>query len=94
MQLQEMGERLAKASHESKAQEIEYKLGKVNDRWQHLLDLIAARYVCMYACMCLMVLLILEDCKWDITTNANKKKEKQNKTAFHVKTQSKRKIYR
>ncbi|KAM6463512.1 nesprin-1-like isoform 1-T1 [Liasis olivaceus] len=43
MQLQEMGERLAKASHESKALEIEYKLGKVNDRWQHLLDLIAAR---------------------------------------------------
>uniref|UniRef100_A0A8C6V408 KASH domain-containing protein n=1 Tax=Naja naja TaxID=35670 RepID=A0A8C6V408_NAJNA len=42
-QLQEMGERLAKASHESKAQDIEYKLGKVNDRWQHLLDLIAAR---------------------------------------------------
>lgn len=38
-----MGERLAKASHESKALEIEYKLGKVNDRWQHLLDLIAAR---------------------------------------------------
>ncbi|XP_077205606.1 nesprin-1 isoform X11 [Paroedura picta] len=43
MQLQQMGERLAKASHESKAVEIEYKLGKVNDRWQHLLDLIAAR---------------------------------------------------
>lgn len=38
-----MGERLAKASHESKASEIEYKLGKINDRWQHLLDLIAAR---------------------------------------------------
>ncbi|XP_060128741.1 nesprin-1 isoform X4 [Zootoca vivipara] len=43
VQLQQMGERLAKASHESKALEIEYKLGKVNDRWQHLLDLIAAR---------------------------------------------------
>ncbi|RMC12933.1 hypothetical protein DUI87_10460 [Hirundo rustica rustica] len=42
-QLQQMGERLAKASHESKASEIEYKLGKINDRWQHLLDLIAAR---------------------------------------------------
>ncbi|XP_016067047.1 PREDICTED: nesprin-1-like isoform X3 [Miniopterus natalensis] len=38
-----MGERLARASHESKASEIEYKLGKVNDRWQHLLDLMAAR---------------------------------------------------
>lgn len=43
IQLQQMGERLAKASHESKASEIEYKLGKINDRWQHLLDLIAAR---------------------------------------------------
>lgn len=43
IQLQQMGERLAKASHESKASEIEYKLSKVNDRWQHLLDLIGAR---------------------------------------------------
>ncbi|XP_038195664.1 nesprin-1 isoform X2 [Arvicola amphibius] len=43
IQLQQMGERLAKASHESKASEIQYKLSKVNDRWQHLLDLIAAR---------------------------------------------------
>lgn len=43
IQLQQMGERLARASHESKAAEIEYKLGKVNDRWQHLLDLMAAR---------------------------------------------------
>ncbi|XP_006768780.1 PREDICTED: nesprin-1 isoform X1 [Myotis davidii] len=43
IQLQRMGERLARASHESKASEIEYKLGKVNDRWQHLLDLMAAR---------------------------------------------------
>ncbi|KAB0401732.1 hypothetical protein E2I00_018438 [Balaenoptera physalus] len=42
-QLQQMGERLARASHESKASEIEYKLGKINDRWQHLLDLMAAR---------------------------------------------------
>lgn len=43
IQFQQMGERLSKASHETKALEIEYKLGKVNDRWQHLLDLIAAR---------------------------------------------------
>ncbi|XP_075718991.1 nesprin-1 isoform X3 [Rhinoderma darwinii] len=43
MQLQQMGERLAKASHESKASEIDYKLSKVNERWQHLLDLIGAR---------------------------------------------------
>ncbi|XP_037393333.1 nesprin-1 isoform X3 [Pygocentrus nattereri] len=42
-QLEQMGERLARASHESKAAEIQYKLSKVNERWQHLLDLIAAR---------------------------------------------------
>uniref|UniRef100_A0A8B9L4Z7 Spectrin repeat containing, nuclear envelope 1a n=1 Tax=Astyanax mexicanus TaxID=7994 RepID=A0A8B9L4Z7_ASTMX len=42
-QLEQMGERLARSSHESKAAEIHYKLSKVNERWQHLLDLIAAR---------------------------------------------------
>ncbi|TRY57107.1 hypothetical protein DNTS_023982 [Danionella cerebrum] len=42
-QLEQMGERLAQASHESKAAEIQHKLSKVNERWQHLLDLIAAR---------------------------------------------------
>ncbi|KPP67538.1 hypothetical protein Z043_113860, partial [Scleropages formosus] len=42
-QLQQMGERLAKASHEGKATEIGNKLNKVNERWQHLLDLIGAR---------------------------------------------------
>uniref|UniRef100_A0A8K9XYB1 Spectrin repeat containing nuclear envelope protein 1 n=1 Tax=Oncorhynchus mykiss TaxID=8022 RepID=A0A8K9XYB1_ONCMY len=42
-QLQVMGERLARASHESKAAEIQHKLSKVSERWQHLLDLIAAR---------------------------------------------------
>ncbi|XP_073726049.1 nesprin-1 isoform X5 [Misgurnus anguillicaudatus] len=42
-ELQELGERLARASHESKASDIEHKLGKVNERWQHLLDLIGAR---------------------------------------------------
>ncbi|KAL2082207.1 hypothetical protein ACEWY4_022025 [Coilia grayii] len=41
--LQQMGERLARASHQSKAAEINYKLSKANERWQHLLDLIAAR---------------------------------------------------
>lgn len=34
---------LAKAIHESKASEIQYRLRQVSDRWQHLLDLIAAR---------------------------------------------------
>lgn len=42
-QLQQMGERLIKASHETKASEIEHKLDKVNERWQHLLNLIGAR---------------------------------------------------
>lgn len=43
LQLHKMGERLARASHETKASEIEHKLSKVGERWQHLLDLIAAR---------------------------------------------------
>lgn len=42
-QLQVMGERLARASQDSKAAEIQHKLSKVSERWQHLLDLIAAR---------------------------------------------------
>ncbi|MEQ2208337.1 Nesprin-1, partial [Xenoophorus captivus] len=42
-QLQTMGERLARASQDSKAAEIQHKLTKVSERWQHLLDLIAAR---------------------------------------------------
>lgn len=42
-QLQQMGERLVRASHKSKASAIEHKLVKVSDRWQHLLDLIGAR---------------------------------------------------
>lgn len=43
LQLHQLGERLARASHPSKAGEIQNKLTKVNDRWQHLLDLIGAR---------------------------------------------------
>lgn len=42
-QLHQLGERLVKASHHSKATDIEQKLNKVNDRWQHLLDLVGAR---------------------------------------------------
>lgn len=44
-QLQVMGERLARASQDNKAAEIQHKLTKVSERWQHLLDLIAARWV-------------------------------------------------
>lgn len=43
LQLYQLGERLSRASHKSKALEIEQKLNKVGDRWQHLLDLIGAR---------------------------------------------------
>ncbi|XP_045574102.1 nesprin-1 isoform X3 [Salmo salar] len=43
LQLHKMGERLARASHETKASEIEHKLSKVGERWQHLLDLLGAR---------------------------------------------------
>ncbi|XP_031731325.1 nesprin-1 isoform X8 [Anarrhichthys ocellatus] len=42
-QLQIMGARLARSSQDSKAAEIQHKLSKVSERWQHLLDLIAAR---------------------------------------------------
>ncbi|XP_055088334.1 LOW QUALITY PROTEIN: nesprin-1-like [Periophthalmus magnuspinnatus] len=42
-QLQVMGERLARASQDNKASDIQHKLSKVSERWQHLLDLIAAR---------------------------------------------------
>ncbi|XP_039537650.1 nesprin-1-like isoform X2 [Pimephales promelas] len=42
-ELTQLGERLARASHESKASDIEHKLGKVSERWQHLVDLIGAR---------------------------------------------------
>uniref|UniRef100_A0AAV2JAL2 Calponin-homology (CH) domain-containing protein n=1 Tax=Knipowitschia caucasica TaxID=637954 RepID=A0AAV2JAL2_KNICA len=41
--LHELGERLSRASHQSKASEIQQKMGKVSERWQHLLDLIGAR---------------------------------------------------
>lgn len=44
LHLHQLGERLARASHKSKAAEIEQKLTKVSDRWQHLLDLIGARW--------------------------------------------------
>ncbi|XP_061127011.1 nesprin-1-like isoform X2 [Syngnathus typhle] len=42
-QLQLTGKRLARASQDSKAADIQHKLNKVSERWTHLLDLIAAR---------------------------------------------------
>nr|XP_057913483.1 nesprin-1 isoform X8 [Doryrhamphus excisus] len=43
LHLHQLGERLARASHPGKAAEMEHKLSKVNERWQHLLDLVRAR---------------------------------------------------
>uniref|UniRef100_A0A2K5QQZ4 Spectrin repeat containing nuclear envelope protein 2 n=1 Tax=Cebus imitator TaxID=2715852 RepID=A0A2K5QQZ4_CEBIM len=38
LQLKQMGDQLIKASNKSRAAEIDDKLNKVNDRWQHLFD--------------------------------------------------------
>uniref|UniRef100_A0A673TZC2 Spectrin repeat containing nuclear envelope protein 2 n=1 Tax=Suricata suricatta TaxID=37032 RepID=A0A673TZC2_SURSU len=42
-QLKQMGDQLIKASSKTRAAEIEDKLSKVNDRWQHLFDVIGSR---------------------------------------------------
>ncbi|KAI8478923.1 hypothetical protein Bbelb_433440 [Branchiostoma belcheri] len=41
--LADMGQQLLKAGNEARATEIEYKLAKMQDRWQHLTDLKCAR---------------------------------------------------
>lgn len=43
LQLKQMGEQLMKASNKARAAEIDDKLTKVNDRWQHLFDVIESR---------------------------------------------------
>lgn len=43
LQLRQMGEQLMKASSKAKAAEMEEKLSKINDRWQHLFDVIGSR---------------------------------------------------
>lgn len=43
LQLKQMGDQLIKASNKTRAAEIEDKLNKVNDRWQHLFDVIGSR---------------------------------------------------
>uniref|UniRef100_A0A2K5EX71 Spectrin repeat containing nuclear envelope protein 2 n=1 Tax=Aotus nancymaae TaxID=37293 RepID=A0A2K5EX71_AOTNA len=43
LQLKQMGDQLIKASNQSRAAEIDDKLNKVNDRWQHLFDVIGSR---------------------------------------------------
>lgn len=39
----EMGNQLIKSSNHSRGAEIEEKLNKINDRWQHLFDIIGGR---------------------------------------------------
>ena len=43
LQLNQMGDRLIKASNKTRAAEIDDKLNKINDRWQHLFDVIGSR---------------------------------------------------
>ncbi|XP_075387998.1 nesprin-2 isoform X2 [Tenrec ecaudatus] len=43
LQLKQMGDQLIKASSKARAAEIDDKLSKVNDRWQHLFDVIGSR---------------------------------------------------
>ncbi|KAM6202620.1 nesprin-2 [Rhynchocyon petersi] len=42
-QLKQMGDQLIKASSQTRAAEIDDKLNKINDRWQHLYDVIGSR---------------------------------------------------
>ncbi|XP_042637078.1 nesprin-2 [Orycteropus afer afer] len=42
-QLKQMGDQLIKASNKTRAAEIDDKLNKINDRWQHLFDVIGSR---------------------------------------------------
>ncbi|KAK2504700.1 hypothetical protein MC885_007649 [Smutsia gigantea] len=43
LQLKQMGDQLIKASIKTRAAEIDEKLNKINDRWQHLFDVIGSR---------------------------------------------------
>uniref|UniRef100_A0A8C4MAE4 Nesprin-2 n=1 Tax=Equus asinus TaxID=9793 RepID=A0A8C4MAE4_EQUAS len=43
LQLKQMGDQLIKASNQTRAAEIDDKLSKINDRWQHLFDVIGSR---------------------------------------------------
>ncbi|XP_019490664.1 PREDICTED: nesprin-2-like, partial [Hipposideros armiger] len=42
LQLKQMGDQLIKASNKTRAAEIDDKLNKINDRWQHLFDVIGS----------------------------------------------------
>ncbi|XP_032044123.1 nesprin-2 isoform X1 [Aythya fuligula] len=43
LHLKQMGDQLIKASNKTRVTEIDDKLNKINDRWQHLFDVIGAR---------------------------------------------------
>lgn len=43
LHLKQMGDQLIKASNKNRVAEIDDKLNKINDRWQHLFDVIGAR---------------------------------------------------
>ncbi|XP_030070635.1 nesprin-2 [Microcaecilia unicolor] len=43
LHLKQMGDELMKVSNATKSTEVEKKLNKINDRWQHLFDVIGAR---------------------------------------------------
>ncbi|XP_008564479.1 PREDICTED: nesprin-2 [Galeopterus variegatus] len=43
LRLKQMGDQLVKASNKARSVEIDDKLNKVNDRWQHLFDVIGSR---------------------------------------------------
>ncbi|XP_058511514.1 nesprin-2 isoform X4 [Ochotona princeps] len=43
LRLKQMGDQLIKASNKTQAVEIDDKLNKINDRWQHLFDVIGSR---------------------------------------------------
>ncbi|XP_029453986.1 nesprin-2 isoform X2 [Rhinatrema bivittatum] len=43
LNLKQMGDQLIKVSNATKSTEIENKLNKINDRWQHLFDVIGSR---------------------------------------------------
>ncbi|XP_053529343.1 nesprin-2 isoform X1 [Artibeus jamaicensis] len=43
LQLKQMGDQLVKASNQARAAEVDDKLNKINDRWQHLFDVIGSR---------------------------------------------------
>lgn len=43
LQLKQMGDQLITASNQTRAAEIDDKLSKINDRWQHLFDVIGSR---------------------------------------------------